>query len=133
MRSREGGRVSVAYTWHLPADSTAPAQGRWHVRGLSSSDVDAIDAELVVSELITNAWKHGSGAGDITLQVEVRDDCLHIDVCGITHGTPLIDDVDSGIDASGRGLLLIEELASRWGYERRGDVMCVWADVPYRA
>ena len=123
----------VTYTWQLPADSTAPAQGRWHVRGLSSSDVDAIDAELVVSELITNAWKHGSGSGDITLRVEVREDCLHIDVCGVTTGTPRVDDVERGVDASGRGLLLIKELASGWGYERRGDVTCVWADVPYRA
>ena len=131
MCSRKGGRLSVTYTWHLPADSTAPGQGRWHVRGLSSSEVDAIDAELVVSELITNAWKHGSGTGDIILQVDVREDSLHIEVCGITPGTPQVDDGGSGVDASGRGLLLIEELASGWGYERRGDALCVWADVPY--
>lgn len=124
--------MSVSYTWQLPCDSTAAAQGRWHVRELAATDIDAIDAELVVSELITNAWKHGTGEGGIVLQVELRDEGMHIDVCSNAHGTPRVDASENPVDASGRGLLLIEELAQRWGYERRGDSLCVWADVPHR-
>lgn len=120
--------MSVTFTWTLPHDSTAPAQGRWHVREIASNDIEAVDAELVVTELITNAWKHG--VGEITLSVEVAEEILHIEVCGASGGDPKASTVDDAVEASGRGLLMIEGLAERWGFDRRGEVVCVWADVP---
>lgn len=120
--------MSVTFTWTLPHDSTAPAQGRWHVRGLSPSDIEAVDAELVVTELITNAWKHGHG--EITLRVEMAEEVLHIEVCSAAESDPQRIDTDDAVEASGRGLLMIEGLAERWGFDRRGAVVCVWADVP---
>lgn len=123
--------MSTTFTWQLPMDSTAAGAARWHLRELASSDIEAVDAELVVTELVTNAWKHGSQTGVITLGVDVRDASLHIEVCGETPGEPRI--LQSHTDASsGRGLLMIEELADDWGFERREGAICVWADVPHR-
>ena len=124
--------MSVTFTWHLPMDSTAAAAARWHLREVASSDLEAVDAELVVTELVTNAWKHGTGEGDITVTVEVRDSSLHIAVCGISDGTPAVATSAAGSDSSGRGLLLLDGLVERWGYDRRGNVMCVWAEVAQR-
>lgn len=123
--------MSATFTWELPRDSTAPAQGRWYVREFASNDTEAVDAELVVTELITNAWKHGRGKAPITLRVEVGDAALRIEVCGEAAGDPIrtIDGADS--DPSGRGLLMIDGLATGWGFERHGDTVCVWADVPH--
>jgi len=123
--------MSVTFTWQLPRNSTAPAQGRWHVRGLASDDREAVDAELVVTELITNAWKHGCGSAEISLCVEVRDESLHIEVCGEAEGNPIRAAGDIGSDPGGRGLLMIDGLTEQWGFERRGDFVCVWADVPH--
>lgn len=125
--------MSATLTWELPRDSTAPAQGRWHVRNLASHDTEAVDAELVVTELITNAWKHGRGDSPIILRVEIGDAALRIQVCGEAAGDPVrtLDSADS--DPSGRGLTMIDELASAWGFERHGDTVCVWADVPHMA
>lgn len=120
--------MSVTFTWTLPHNSTAPAQGRWRVRELSSTEIETVDAELVVTELITNAWKHGHG--EITLQVEVAEEFLRIEVCSAAEGEPVPSDVEDAVEASGRGLMMIEGLAERWGFDRRGDVVCVWADVP---
>ena len=123
--------MSVTYTWELTRDSTAPAQGRWHVRGVTSNDREAVDAELVVTELITNAWKHSSGDGPITLRVEVRDDALRLEVCGESASDPVSSQQTAGSDSGGRGLMMIDGLADSWGYERNGSNLCVWADLPH--
>ena len=123
--------MSATFTWQLPMDSTAAGAARWYVRELASSDIEAVDAELVVTELVTNAWKHGNGSEPITLTVDVRDDSLHIEVCGDASGEPrTVPTTDT--EAAGRGLLLIDELTDRWGFERRASQICVWAEVPQR-
>lgn len=117
--------MPVSYTWELPADSTAPGQGRWHMRELFADDIEAVDAELVVTELITNAWRHGRGP--ITLRAELLDDGVRIEVCSESSDMPRArsDATQSG----GRGLLLINELTDEWGYETDGSRLCVWAHV----
>jgi len=119
--------VSADYTWQLPRDSTAPGQARWHMRELFANDREAVDAELVVSELVTNAWKHGHGEGPITLNAQLRNGGVRLEVCGAANGEPRVEtDSDS---SSGRGLLLIDGLAQAWGHERRGELVCVWAEI----
>jgi anti-sigma regulatory factor (Ser/Thr protein kinase) len=125
----EDANMGDSHSWELPRDSTAPAQGRWHVRGLASSDREAVDAELVVTELITNAWKHGYGSAAISLRVDVLDDSMHLEVCGEAEGEPSPQGAQPDT-TSGRGLLLIDELATRWGFSRNGSLVCVWADIP---
>jgi anti-sigma regulatory factor (Ser/Thr protein kinase) len=117
--------MTASYTWELPADATAPGQARWHLRQLLESDSEAIDAELVATELITNAWRHGRGP--ITLIADLRPDCLMLEVCSESDAQPNVR-TDAGA-SSGRGLLLIEELTTAWGFTREGDQMCVWAEI----
>lgn len=119
--------MPLTFTWDLPHDSTAPGQGRWHMREMLANNTEAIDAELVVTELITNAWKHGTGTGVITLRADLFDDHLRIEVCGEASDDPTVrtDPEESG----GRGLLLIEGLATGWGFHRDGDLLCVWAEI----
>ena len=120
--------MTATFTWYLPMDSTAAAIARQHVRDVASTTNDVIDAELVASELVTNAWAHGRGTGAITVTITVADDVMHLKVCSDSDGVPR---QVSGSDESpdGRGLLLIEKLASDWGHVRRGSTLCVWAGV----
>ena len=55
------------------------------------------------------------------------DDGVRIEVCSEAFEDPRIkDDVSQ---SGGRGLLLIDELAREWGYEREDQRLCVWAHV----
>ena len=120
--------MTATFTWDLPMDSTAAAIARQHVRDVASIDSDVADAELIASELVTNAWAHGRGTGAITMTITVADDAMRVEVCSDSDGVPRQVSI-SDESPDGRGLLLIESLASDWGHVRRGSTLCVWADV----
>ncbi|MEU2901103.1 DUF6415 family natural product biosynthesis protein [Streptomyces sp. NPDC007056] len=71
------------------------------------------DAELIVSELVTNAIQHGAG-GQVTFTMTVRDGFLRLAVHCETTGRPVVH--HAGDDAEhGRGLFLVNCLASAHG------------------
>ncbi len=98
--------MTATFTWDLPMDSTAAAIARQHVGEVASTDSDVVDAELIASELVTNAWAHGHGTGAITMTITVAEDVMRIEVCsdsdGVPHHEPRSDE-----SPDGRGLLLI--------------------------
>ena len=120
--------MTATFTWDLPMDSTAAAIARQHVRDAASTTNHVIDAELVASELVTNAWANGRGTGAITITITVADDLMRLEVCSDSDGVPH-QVASSDESPEGRGLLLIEKLARDWGHVRRGSTFCVWADV----
>jgi anti-sigma regulatory factor (Ser/Thr protein kinase) len=68
-------------------------------------------AMLVVSELIANAIQHGSGA--VLMRVEVYEFGVALGV--VDRGTDVTD--DRTVAASGRGLFIVDSLASAWSVE----------------
>lgn len=84
---------------------------------------------LVASELITNAVRHGTG--EVELRVIVEPDCVRLEVLDDGHVTvsaPAESPAPSAL--GGRGLLLVQGVADRWGseYETDGRTL-VWAEV----
>ncbi|MGW5507157.1 ATP-binding protein [Streptomyces albogriseolus] len=80
------------------------------------------DAELIVSELVTNAIQHGGGQ-QITMTMTVRDGLLHLAVHNETPGRPVARDAPSDAER-GRGLLLVDFLTDThggtWGTDHDG-------------
>ncbi|GGU56030.1 hypothetical protein GCM10010211_21080 [Streptomyces albospinus] len=70
------------------------------------------DARLVVSELVTNAIRHGSGA--VKLRVEYRCRQVRIEVTDGSDTAPERRRAGAD-DVGGRGLSLVAALARRWG------------------
>jgi anti-sigma regulatory factor (Ser/Thr protein kinase) len=70
------------------------------------------DVELVVSELVTNAMRHGRG--QITMHLEVAPDRVVVGVRDQGAGQPSPREPDA-TDANGRGLALVAILATKWG------------------
>jgi anti-sigma regulatory factor (Ser/Thr protein kinase) len=88
-------------------------------------------ARLLVAELANNASAHGRVPGrDFRLTLYVVGDTLRIEVTD-TRGEELPQPQPPSPEAeSGRGLLLVEALASRWGVtEGRFPRKTVWAEL----
>ena len=87
------------------------------------------DVRLLVTELITNALRHGSltpgdevsvraVVGEETVRIEVRDPG--------NNGEPVVR--PPGPYGGGYGLYLVERLAKRWGVDRK-DGTVVWCEL----
>jgi serine/threonine-protein kinase RsbW len=103
----------------LAAMPSAPFWARRHTRAtLRSWRVwpETIDtAELLVSELVTNAVKFsGPGPACLTLILRYGAGQLRIEVADPGPGSPVAAAADPDAE-SGRGLLLIEALSREWG------------------
>jgi len=84
------------------------------------------DVGLLVSELVTNAVVHGSPGIRLVLKVQRR--CVRVEVSdGTTTGPQRLE---TGREASsGRGLVLVDRLASRWSVEASDEGKTVWFEV----
>ncbi|MFI0350416.1 ATP-binding protein [Actinomadura sp. 9N407] len=73
-------------------------------------------ARIVVSELATNAIKHGSRENDLVVVRAYRRDegCAVIETWDRSETLPVLRP-ENYASESGRGLLLLEQLVTRWG------------------
>jgi len=87
-----------------------------------------VNLRLLVSELVTNAIRHGPGGEDaeVTLRVTVRDDVLRAEVADPGDGFTPPRTRGDGI--GGWGLLLVDRIADRWGVAA-GAPTRVWLEL----
>jgi anti-sigma regulatory factor (Ser/Thr protein kinase) len=88
------------------------------------------DVRLLVSELVTNAVRHGELApGDvIRLVVDADADVLRVEVHDPGGGFVPVEPAPDPTRPSGWGLFLVAELADRWGVECDGTTR-VWFEL----
>lgn len=75
------------------------------------------DAALLASELVTNALEHG--CGDVGVRLYFTADSVRIEVRDGSYKAPEPRTADPW-DEDGRGLRIVEELATDWGVSRDG-------------
>ncbi|RSD07892.1 ATP-binding protein [Amycolatopsis eburnea] len=83
------------------------------------------DAQLLVTELVTNALRHGGGHP--FLRLAVAGGQLRIEVFDDDPAPPVRR--TAGADG-GWGLALVERLSSAWGSARHGRGKVVWCALP---
>jgi len=109
------------------SSTDAPRRSRAFIRehldewGASQCEHEAV---LVVSELVTNVVRHAHT--DIHLHAEWNAVTLRVEVRDGSSVLPAIADLE---DEHGRGLRLVQQLASAWGVEQRDDGKAVWFTV----
>ncbi len=117
-----------AERWELAPTTRAAGEARAHVdRHREALGEDAWQrARLLISELATNAVRHG--AGRIELTIETRPTLLRFCVRdeGAGRPTPRIPGENGGF-----GLHLVADLSDRWGHGGRGTG--VWFEVDREA
>ncbi len=89
--------------------------------------------ELVLSELVTNALRvrvPRNRLVGVRIAWLVEDDLLRLEVSDAGEGKPEVR-APGEDETGGRGLLLVEALAHRWGFEQRacGIGKTVWAEL----
>jgi hypothetical protein len=131
----------VAY-WYLDPEDAAPGRARqmtggrgagtarqmirraldwWGMEELTGSD----PAELMVSEVVTNAVRYASRP--VTLRL-LRADVLRCEVGDDVPQLPRLRQARA-MDEKGRGLIVINKLARRWGATRLATGKVVWFEL----
>jgi anti-sigma regulatory factor (Ser/Thr protein kinase) len=72
------------------------------------------DAELIVSELATNAVRFG-GARPISLYLRNFREVLLVEIYDSDSNPPVLSSADGSAE-SGRGLMLVNALSKEWSY-----------------
>jgi anti-sigma regulatory factor (Ser/Thr protein kinase) len=88
--------------------------------------VDVNDVQLALSELVSNAIRHGSGPVDIELVADAGT--LRLNVSDSSDVMPR-QPADAGFGPGGRGLMLVGKLATGWAADQRpGGGKTVWCE-----
>ncbi|MET8637225.1 SpoIIE family protein phosphatase [Streptomyces sp. NPDC004680] len=118
---------SRTVSWEFAADPavvgharalTTRQLARWQLEHLADS------TELIVSELITNAVRHGSGPVRLRL---IRHRFLTCEVYDTSCSSPRLRH-PRATDVNGRGLFLVAQLSRKWGTRHTPDGKLIWAE-----
>jgi anti-sigma regulatory factor (Ser/Thr protein kinase) len=112
-------------TYELPASTTSARLARELVRSsLAGFDLTVIEvAELLVSELVTNAVAHAQSAP--VMRIDVSGHAIKVAVQDDAPGPVAVQDVADDAPG-GRGLLLVDSLAASWGWAPTDAGKRVW-------
>lgn len=118
----------------LPATKDAPARARQIVRETICDALPRDDrwrAELIVTELVTNAVRHGPG-GPVEVALECGGNGIRGQVADPGSGIRKHQLVSRRpIDEGGRGLFLVDALSDSWGLS--DDQSRVWFEISAQA
>ncbi|MFF3950460.1 SpoIIE family protein phosphatase [Streptomyces sp. NPDC001902] len=114
--------------WPLADDRTAVATARALVRDRLAewgADEDTVfNAELIVSELVTNAIRYGSPPMRLRL---INDRMLTCEVRDTSPAAPHLLHART-VDEGGRGLFIVAQLADLWGTRYAEDGKTIWTE-----
>jgi anti-sigma regulatory factor (Ser/Thr protein kinase) len=110
----------------LPASRTAPSLARGFLQRWACPDhlANFEDALLLVSELVTNALIHG--VPPIRLTMRCADSRTIVRVSDSGHQPILLQHPVAADAVSGRGLRLLEVVATDWGVDTDARGQSVW-------
>jgi len=130
-------RAGAAQVHHLEPEPASVPDARRLACAVAGHHLDAKQLrsfELVVSEVVSNAVRHGGNPGEqIRLAITPKDGYICVQV---TDSGPGLVPRPGGFEADddgGFGLYIVENLARRWGVTREDKKTRVWFELDYVA
>lgn len=117
--------------FELPLRPEAAAGARRIVHGvlLAWRMADLVpDAQLVISELVGNAYQHAPGADTVEVELLLHGDAVQLRVNDGSALRPMLRAAEHD-EATGRGLRIVAAVSSRWGVEDHEGGKQVWAEL----
>lgn len=124
--------TAILRSLHVTPDAASISAVRDFVReccadwGVSESSDTAV---LLASELATNAVRYASTP--VTVWLGYRPDRIVLSVEDASHASATVR-APGVLDEGGRGLLLVDALAERWGEREVANGKLIWAEIATR-
>jgi anti-sigma regulatory factor (Ser/Thr protein kinase) len=128
-------RVDPLIALELPAEPHSAKAARDAVAGLDGHLGPVFgDVVLVISELVTNSVRHAGldATEPVQRSVRVRGDTVRVAVRDPGPGFVPPAAPQDPAHVGGWGLVLVEQLATRWGVEHDGEANVVWCELKRR-
>jgi len=118
----------VALEVVLPPDTETPRRARSVVRAALDGQADGLTdlVLLLVSEVVTNAILHARS--EIQLRVGWNGEAVRVEVVDQSPVRPQ-KRVFSQMATTGRGMQLVDQVATTWGSDSAGDGKVVWFEL----
>jgi anti-sigma regulatory factor (Ser/Thr protein kinase) len=136
MRTGSSVAMPERQSFTLRAEPRAVAQARERVVALAEPLVDGeriASLRLVMSEVLTNAVRHGDPGGEMLVAVTPKPGFLCVQVTDRGEGFAPRPGASAPDEDGGFGLFLIERLTRRWGLTREGGDTRVWFEFDVAA
>jgi len=92
---------------------------------------------LLVSELVSNSIRHAALRPDQRIHLRAHNANAHayVEVCdaGRSGRVPAKREQHDALEPGGLGLVLVDEMADRWGVHCHADLTCVWFELACEA
>jgi len=110
----------------LPAEASSAGKARKALRAVMIAEgfeARVTDAELAISEVVTNAVLHGREP--VTLRIKIEGDGIRVEVHDGSPVSPAFSMIDPTA-VTGRGLMLVSAVADCWGVDPDETGKTVW-------
>ncbi|MFT2019543.1 ATP-binding protein [Streptomyces sp. 796.1] len=133
------GSAAPVLTWRLDRGELAGIADvrrglRELLRGCGADPERSHVAEVLISELVTNALVHTDGGAVVRARLltgasAARGERLRFEVRDFTRRAPQPRKEATHAGTSGRGLLLVDAMADAWGVREHGVGKAVWCEL----
>jgi serine/threonine-protein kinase RsbW len=126
--------TAARQTLELTAEAVSVGTARGWIDGVAAGlvgDDRRGDLRLVMTEVVTNAVRHGAAGGTLRIAATPKPDFLCVQVTDDGPGLVPRPGAMASDENGGFGLFIVEQLTRRWGVTRENRHTRVWFEFDY--